>query len=320
MKNYINTGLFCMDIRKYNSDIAHLYEHLLIRKFQSVLVLAGFSPYLYGWVEGETYRNIMFIDYGLYNPKVEELFLEFMGRKTRIDYSFVDLEIARIGTEALSTVTVLNKEELIKDLARLDKQPFINLQENTTNKLYQMGEPETQVKPELFTEKRSKKSFRKVAVVAGIEDMTLEEKAIFLRLTPILTDCITNSLYDLGMYGNDYSGPKYNSKFNAMLVYKTFTIRRSTYSNYDIQKAAAQAIANIDLSNSAYELQCYLDGFLSTPNWATFPLDYFRDTGMVVSKKQICELITADNVHKLLERIQIKVVPAKVIEAIIPID
>lgn len=58
--------IFTKDI---DFDVAHLYEHMLIDSFNILLENRDRSKYLNGWVDGETFPEIIYIETGFYNDK-----------------------------------------------------------------------------------------------------------------------------------------------------------------------------------------------------------------------------------------------------------
>lgn len=305
----LRTGLYCLDIRQFNSDVAHLYEHLLIRSFGYSLKNSGYLQSLYGWVGGETFRDLMFIDYGFYNPKVEQLFNDFIRQKSKLNIDLLDLELSRIESELLTNVVVGNREILINHLQEINSHAWINLSApSAATPVHHFKQPAKQIKPRLLVEKESKKSFKNITVIFALPNATKSEKITFLGLTPIVSDAINYALFDLGLYQNENSWPVYNQPHDTMLGHSIFTLKRSSHSNKSLEIAAKQAITTLNLDNHQDELDCYISGFLQTPNWHTFPIDYFRYSGILASKDAIAKGLTAASISKILNRLELKVV------------
>ena len=306
MSAYIKTGLYYLDIREFNSDVAHLYEHLIIRTFEQYLIKNGYSNYLYGWVHGQTFRDIMFIEYGFYNPDVENLFVEFINNKARIDYKLVNSELLCIESEAKSNIIISSKKAVINQLKKIENLPLVSLQEDSIIRPYQIVESKPQIMPELLIEKKSAKAFKNITILIGLKDTSLDELITFLRITPIILDVINSKLFSFGIYQNDRSLPIYKKQNKVAVALCIYTIKLGTYTNKEIEKLVIQAIKGINIIGREKELSYYKEGFLTTPGWNLFPIDYYEHTGLIVSKKEIVELLTPKNIHNIIDKLEVK--------------
>jgi|GEM_PF-3050998 len=306
MNNTAKTGLYRLQTQNIDWGVAHLYEHLLIRSFHELVSKKGYSPYLYGWVGGETFQDVMFVEYGFYNPDIERLFIDFMDGHHRINLDSLDNEITRLEAEDNVIITVKDKKQLERVLNDMDKAIFIRVDANSD--IEQL--PELRKGNSLMLqERRSKKSFKQVTIAVGLPDASLEDKALFLRLTPIIFDAMNERLFNLGAYENEASWPVCNTPHSAMLAHAIYTVKRGAISNNELTAIAKEALRGISLRSHEHELGYYASGFVDTPNWHTFPVDYFRYTGILVSKDQIAKLLTVPNVENILQRLKVHTLP-----------
>ncbi len=303
MKNYIRTGLYRLQDPSMDWGVAHLYEHLLIQSFRDHVAANGYSPYLYGWVSGETFEGMLFVEYGFYSADIEELFKSFMQRTSRVDLDMLDNEIRRIEAEDMVSIEVEDMVHLRQLLQDMDDAEFTNAEKVGTIEQAEDIEDSRSI----LKERRAKKSFRQVTVAVGLPSANLEEKAIFTRLTPIIFDALNKVLFSAGMYENEVSWPAYNKPHHAMLAHAIYTIRKGTETDSEIKVIAERAVSNIRLQGHEKELAQYIDGFVSTPNWHTFPIDYFRHTGLIVSRADIAALFTIENVERVLDKLKVDV-------------
>lgn len=303
MKNHIRTGLYRLQNPSMDWGVAHLYEHLLIQSFRNHVTASGYSPYLYGWVSGETFEGMLFIEYGFYSTDIEELFRSFMQHTPRIDLDMLDNEIRRIEAEDMVSVEVEDRMHIRQLLQDMDNAEFTNTEEKG---IIAQAE-DIEESRSILKERRSKKLFRQVTVAVGLPSTSLEEKVIFTRLTPIIFDALNESLFNVGMYENEVSWPVYNKPHDAMLAHAIYTIRKGAEANSEIKAIAKRAIAKIQLHGHEKELAQYIDGFVSTPNWHTFPIDFFRHTGLIVSRADIAALFTIENVERVLNKLKVDV-------------
>lgn len=164
---------------------------------------------------------------------------------------------------------------------------------------------------ELFHEKRSKKLFRDVTIGCGIQSASLEEKAIFTRLTPVIYDTISHDLDRLGMYEKNTSFPKDKSEYEALYITAIYTVKRGALTTNQIKKAVEMSLKKIDLAPHQAELENYLNGFLSTPTWNDIPIEFYRHSGMLVSRKKIAELFTPANAQAVIDKLEVAVRPTQ---------
>ncbi len=306
-ENIIHTGLYHLPIKGVDVEAAHIYEHLLLATFRQSLEKHGFSKYLFGWVSGETFRDVIFIEYGFYDQKVEKIFQKFMQESHRIDSSLLKNELLRIEAEARITISDLDEAELMRQLHQLDNDTFINHANNT-----EIAPPKTtqnDIKSDVVKMRKSKSKFRTIAITLGIRNMTVDEKRAFLRLTPLLNDAIFNCMYQLGSYCDDSSWAIGKPVLDGMLVVSINTMKRGGSTNKQIEKNLRHSLESlaIDIKQRPDELKSYIQGFLTTPNWNNFAVDYYRNTGIITTKKQIAESLTQERIASLISRIEIEI-------------
>lgn len=303
MKTTIQTGLYRLHDPTMDWGAAHLYEHLLIQSFRDYVAANGYSPHLYGWVGGETFEGMLFIEYGFYSSTIEVLFAQFMQQSPRVNLDMLDAEILRIEAEDKVLIEINDMERLKLLLKSIDNTKFVDVEAG--GGIEQVKDIQSQ--QSVLKERRSKKSFRHVTVAAGLPSTNLEEKAIFTRLTPIIFDALNKGLFSAGLYENEVSWPVYNKPHDAMLAHAIYTVKNDIVTNDELKALAQKALAAIRLEGHETELRHYIDGFAATPNWHTFPIDYFRHTGLIVSRADIARLFTVENVESVLGKLKVEI-------------
>lgn len=305
MNSFLRTGLYRLHDPKMDWGVAHLYEHLLIQSFRDVVAANGYSPYLYGWVGGETFEGVMFIEYGFYNPDIEKLFIRYMQQTPRVNLAMLKNEVLRAEAENMALIDVADFEQLKFRLRDMDRTKFTNVEDEGSIE----QSDDVQRVQSIIKEKRSKKSFRQVTVLIGLPSASLEDKALFTRLTPMVFDAINAGLFNEGMYENEVSWPVYNKPHDAMLAHHMYTIKKGLLTNKGMKTTVQKALTGMRIKNHKKELEFYIDGFASTPDWHTFPTEYFRHTGLLVSRQRIRQLFTTKNVERVIGSLEVDVVP-----------
>lgn len=262
---------------------------------------------MYGWVSGETFRDVMFIEYGFYNPEVEELFIQFIQSNNRIDLDLINNEITRIEAEMKSIVTIPDHEVIKKRLISLNSLPITNAEQS--DGIAQLQSVADQAEPTTWIEKSTEHAFRHITVTIGLKEGTQADKAIFLRLTPLITDAINAQLFKQGFYQNEVSWPIHNTVHDTMLFHAIYTVRKKAQNTRVIAKELATLLAQLDVTSCQKEVAHYIQGFMHTANWHTFPIDYYRYSGMLVSRNEIAKLFTPVNIQLVLKKLIVDVSP-----------
>ena len=132
MYHQLCTGYYHLNTTGFEHEVAHLYEHMLVMTAHRRLAAAGVGNLLAGWVAGETFPRMMFIDYTLYTAQAEQVLAAYMAGPNRIDWDLLDQELQRVQTEARSVITNQaiadptspDRARLTRALQKLDRRPF----------------------------------------------------------------------------------------------------------------------------------------------------------------------------------------------------
>lgn len=306
MTKGIHTGLYHMDIRRFDYEVAHLYEHLLIQTFIESLQDHGISRLFFGWLGGEAFRDVMFVNYNFYNPDVTKIFEQFINKTGRIDYSLIDNELLRIQAEAVSTVDRVNTEKLIAELKRIDEAQFVNHTKEVVSESISSSDNLTS---NIIQLRKAKSQFRHITVMLNAETLTLNEKVAFQRLTPIVYEMIDKQLFQLGSYQNEASFPMDTSEHDGLVAVTIHTIRRRHYTTKYIEGLLKHALSETinDIRRCPEQLKYYLDAFIHSPNWSDGPQYFYRHSGILTSRKNIVEAFTQQTLLSILSKLQVKV-------------
>lgn len=310
MTHFISTGIYRLPVLATEFEIAHLYEHLLLRQFCQLLKQNNQPLCLSGWVNGETFEEYIFIDYGLYSPKTEHLLDEFLRTENKFNPADIDEELRVLQAENKAFLSVTSREQLLSQLHQLDKRQWANLAKDMSPAV--MDSELKQQKPAILTLQPNAHSYRNVSVVFGVENITADELALFSRLTPIIYDIITHALRTkFYAYDRHFQFATRSRRHQAALGLAIFTVQRGALQQKPAQLAITQALAEFKPANHAKALSHYFEAFATTPNWHYFPVDYYRSSGVVVSRPYIRSLGTPQNVEDLFSRLKVKVTPTR---------
>lgn len=303
----IHTGLYRLDIRKFNFDITHIYEHLLLRTFLSQLKASNFSLCLYGWMGGDTFNEVSFIRYGFYDPRVEKLFHDFMQSASRIDARYLEGALRGVAAEEKSLIQVDRKQLFVK-LRAIDAAPW-ELVDRVTGAPSELMSAARHFDKEIIHLQKSAKSFRDVTVVASMEHPELLDIVAYQRVHTMVLDIIHSVVWDLGLYEREVSRSQYHKPSDTITTFGIFSMQRGGASIKDIKMAIVDTMQQFSLRGHEDELLCYRDALTAVASWSDFPVQYFRHSGILASRQQVAESLSLDRVEKIIHSLDIEVLP-----------
>lgn len=125
---------------------------------EDMLTKNGHNTFTYGWTSGNTFRTGMFIEAVFYSEEVAKLFDDFMTAPNReINFNHLDAVIASIEAEEAVMATLLDKDGVIKDIAKLVTRPFVSVED--IDSVRYIEPPKVTVVDQSVRMKRSPKEF-----------------------------------------------------------------------------------------------------------------------------------------------------------------
>ena len=77
MNNLTHTKLYSLDINDIEHQVAHVYEHILLRQLDRALKTNGILAYLQAYWQGETYSGYILIQFETTNSSAAKIFDDF---------------------------------------------------------------------------------------------------------------------------------------------------------------------------------------------------------------------------------------------------
>ena len=306
MKNVIHTGLYRLDISAHDHTAAHVYEHMLIRTFHTLVKKKGFNPYILGWLTGEAFQHVVFIEYGFYDPEVEALLHEYMTQPGKIDMAHFDIEVASIEAEDKEIIS-FDRDRLVSELETIDKLAWTRV-EGDQAPIETLGASGTWGDGTI-THTEAKKAFRDITVAAGLEHPTRDELIAYQRINPLVCDLIGGVTAGLGYYTLESSMAKYRDDKDALLTFGIYSMKRDSYDKTSLIEALEDARKRLLASDIDRALELYKAAFVNTPNWSSMPIEYFRNAGVLASREQIADAMTEETFRSVIERLRFEALP-----------
>lgn len=288
----LNAKTYHLDTHSFDWDIVHLFEHLLIQGFFDILPQYGYRPELIGWVNGDTFEDMLFIDCGFYEPEVAQLFDDYMHDLPEFTEEQVQAILSTVECESQSIATITDMKACLSQLLILSKSTW-------------SGESKTrEVHPQVLKYKKSKRSFEEMRVIVSSKTLSEEEQKLFQRTYVIVYDIISRDLQKhQGVYFNDSSEVRSDDKGTFGFGFE-LTAKKPIKAEY-VVSAVAEAIKKFPLAGHFSQVKAHFDTFADEPWLQNAPVDYYRYTGIVTTNREIADLATLENFESLLSKLEV---------------
>lgn len=308
MQSHLHTRLYCLDTRNIDHEAAHLYEHLLIWSFSGLLKDRSIPTFLSGWVSGQTFEEIMFIEAGLYLESAAKLFDNYMKTADRIDWSLLDRGIDSIQAEYKAEATSINYDLLQRELQLLDSSRFSSF--DTINPAYHPAKPREQKNTNVIILRPAKRKFRDLTIQFGADSLSETEKLAFLRTAPLIRHYIDSVLLLLGAHQSEWSHIV-DRPNNGLMGFDIYTIKKGVTTTHALQEQLTEHLHELleEVTTHSHALRKYATAFQYESRWEDFPIQSFRWSGIAAPRTHIARALTRENVVLLLEKLQFKVGP-----------
>jgi len=298
---------FYKDITGHDYGIAHLFEHLIVQSFYYDQEKNGSVSGLWGWFGGNTFSGTMFLTAGFYDKEVQKKFLSFINQPININQDIVINEIRRMEAED-DVIIDYHFPTVIEALKNINDGKFIQL--NGNNEFYKQIRSSEKVLPKskILHIKRSRKEFQNFCVKVGIKNPTKIDKTVFMRLFIPAMESVSLVLCREAAYGYFDDGPIFDDKKPFYIYrYAEFTIKKNTFNKKKLEDAIKERLNGVNLSRHKKQIKNFIRQYYQNINNPDFPVDYFRDTGIITSKYHIYKSFTPENVQKTWDKLEVKI-------------
>lgn len=275
-------------------DMAHIFEHLFILKAKQHLAKNGFCVDLFGWMRGETFDQVIFIDAGFYEPATAACFDEFI--KTPLVYDERDISLA------METVAIEEKSEFCVSIIEIKSHLHaLALLRWDTNE--QPNHNKTAAPQAIFT--KAARNFRTAAFEVILKNPTLSEQKVFFRLRPIIDDILDElctkkfTVYPVGI--SDFST---DNTQNSFLSFKRF--RSQSGSLAPLSKDLQVQLHSYISGDTWPAIGQHFAVFGTEPLWRTLATDLYWELGIITTTEEIATLATKERIETIFKKLTIK--------------
>ena len=199
--NPLQTGILVLRTDHFDDTVTHLYEHLFIARFKKLLTEKYKIITPYGWLDGETFSDVIFLDFGFYKNEVKQLFESYTQSDHIFTHDEIQSELKRMGAELRVKLEPKDYDQITEELRKIDEIGFTDVKKMDPVILDATAFRGSKI----ISEKAAKQSYVDYTVTAGLTDLTLEESLVFLRSLPIIYDLIDSIVYAQEAYGDTKS-------------------------------------------------------------------------------------------------------------------
>jgi len=297
----ITTALYYLDTTGIPTSISHLYEHLIISGFHTYLEKRGMSPYLFGYLHGETFDECIYLDLGCYSPDVAELLDEYLHETHHFEHEQIQNQFKVLEAEDMAHIAY-NSSAIQTTLSKLDLEKWVHNDDIHIDEhdIYQNIDTD-------FIRSEDSDSFQDIVVALYSKELNEHEQKVFLRLYVIIIDMLEYWLR------RRYSGYKrgassINFDSTIMGVIASFTIS-NTFQCEEINKELNKFLANFDVNMNFGQIDTHFKVFASTPTFNNIAVEYYKNTGIHTSTNEIARLADNETIKSLFDKVRINVRP-----------
>jgi len=282
--------------------VAHLYEHAVIHSFYAYLERHGQQPGFEGYVNGETFNNIIFLKALFYDEYIAWLYSNFLSETVKFDAKLISFVLRELETEDEVKLMVADEAALKRQLLSLASGLWIDSNSIKSSIVESSPLPQSP-----FTEKASEKTFQNVVigVYTKRNALSLDEQTLLLRLSVIIGDILLLEVRQKFQCTVLDHMPTMADAENIGMVCKV-RVRR------DVSLAAVQELTEARLrtvnSREAMSLvSAHFNEFAKQASWQEDAVEYYRNTGIVTNNAFIALLATEENIERVLAKLKVHV-------------
>ncbi|HMM62018.1 MAG TPA: hypothetical protein PKC86_00480 [Candidatus Saccharibacteria bacterium] len=284
-------------------SVAHLYEHLFVESFYVYATeKLNIDPSIIGYIGGETFENVVFMEAWFYDDRIARLFQRFIKHE-KLNFKFFDLVISQVSSEDRVEWNILNKKSLKTQLATIS-----DIKWNPVEDLGVFEYSEKAIKKISPIEiKPNAPKYKSLLITAyvSVKDLSLNERALFLRLSTIVQDVVGSDIRALGFYEQSSHPPQ---ELGEYLVCKVgVTGLRVGVSNETLQNIIEKHLQSFDWKKNKSYIKSHFSEYSKQPLWNAHPRDHLKHVSVIAGNKTVKLLATQKNILSIFNKIQIRV-------------
>lgn len=277
--------------------VAHLFEHYVIRQYETTLSQAGINPLLFGWPSAETFRECIYFEVGHYHKASATELRKFLRNVPSPSPEAVAYHIKAIEAEDKIAITVADNTLLRAQLDQLCLRAWCDLSAERAQ-TYRSVMPR-QKSPLII--RSNKRGFSNVTLAVGSTEFTNEEKILALRLLVVVTDLAIEALHsNYSCYITDISSARGYKNYLGFTM--SVTLPRGEDAK-TIPKQLLSFIQAFDIGKAMPAIEQHFKVFKNEPLWRGLPIEYFRTAHIATSVKEIAFMLNQERVESIFAKL-----------------
>lgn len=292
----IQRKLYQLDTSHAQWQVAHLFEHLVIRGYYELLKQRDIRSEGVVWITGETFEDRLYIDAGFYDTDLLRIFETYTSEPKHFTDENIEFALATMSAEDRITLTVIDKSLLHRQLKELDKS--LHIQESVSD--------DTSIWHDTLHEQKAAKHYRDITVVTHFRGLDEEEQKLLLRLYVFFIDINEEAVFDLpGIY---HKGTSILAKHGDEMAFVTIYAVHNDHKITDLKKRFADiTFTDADILALDTQVSQHLEGYASEQLWRNMPVEYYRNTGIATTTEEIAGLYTTERLRALYTKVSRRV-------------
>jgi len=285
-------------------DTAHIYEHAFIFEYQERLRQAGLIAQVTSSISGETFETVIFISVLFRNEQASRVMKAYLAQGAMPSQKTINHALSNIENEERSSITVKNHPKLLSQLEQLVDTPW---------RLVKNIEPvfvdSQAVSPDKKSVelKLSEKDFIDFEIFISLRDASLEDVAVFNRLSGFIVDAACEQLsIDFQAYFNDDDSLVRLDKKRLCFTSRIELTVKNTVKSTDIETSAQAGINKLLDSTNMKVMKDTLRAWSHDPRSYGVLINYYRYSGLIAGAENIEKLAGADRMRSIISMLEIK--------------
>lgn len=297
----MHSYMYLKQTDKFPLEIAHLYEHLVIEGFYSyVHKELGIDAGVTGYIGGETYCTVQFIEAWLYDKSVAIAFATYILHQNRT-WEFIDRCIEQCESESRESWKIMDEKSVKNQLNELDQLPWQSINDVPP---FRVDEANEKLKSPIQITKAASQ-FKSIVISTYLENASLEDKVLFMRLNVIIEDIVGSVIRQHGWYKLDSHMPIEKDRYIFSVV--SANLPKASMTTKQIENMLEDVLHSFDTKKNMSFITSHFEAFKDHPTWIGNARDQLHYINFVASNHSIARLATIERVTSVLQNTMVKV-------------
>lgn len=295
------TSLIYKDSTAFPQEVAHVYEHWFIASFFDYIEREfGYDRGVLGYVGGETFSNILFIEAWFYSQEMADAFRNFVVNE-QLEPTILSTCMQQCGAEDTELWSVEDKPLLHTQLSELANLPWLS---DSQLRLCKYSDTKPYIQSPIMVQK-SAASYRTLTIKAKLVRPSMEDQALMQRLHVILSDIIGRFIQRHGWY--EYDNQSLREDGDGLYFLHTISLPKKTVTKANVEDLIQDHIRSFDVHTNMPLIKDHFTLFSNEPLWKGRVREELHYLDVILSNRHIAELAVEDRIQRIFAAVKISV-------------